>query len=98
VVPDIFYSEIGGGELTFHLSGTISINDGPEYTASRAVTLNLSAAETGGEQDRSAGVMVRPVGGMPAGLAEGKLVDVGGAMKTGTNRERWLEASVSVRT
>ncbi len=48
------------------------------------------------EMDRSAGLMVKPVNGMPAGLAIGSLVDIGGVLGAVPEPERWVEATVSV--
>ncbi|MEI6914285.1 MAG: hypothetical protein WCL39_04050 [Armatimonadota bacterium] len=50
------------------------------------------------EIDRSSGVKVVPADGLPTGIAVGKLVDVGGLLKTDANGERWLDATVKVLT
>ncbi|MCL5103204.1 MAG: fibronectin type III domain-containing protein, partial [Armatimonadetes bacterium] len=48
------------------------------------------------EMNRSAGIRVNPAGGLPDGLAVGKLVDVGGPVRTSMDYERWIDATVSV--
>jgi hypothetical protein len=46
------------------------------------------------EQDRSAGIEVIPAA-MPAGLAAGRMVDIGGVMRT-EGGERYIEAGAVV--
>ncbi|MEI6913812.1 MAG: fibronectin type III domain-containing protein, partial [Armatimonadota bacterium] len=50
------------------------------------------------ELKRASGIMIKPIGGMPAQLAVGKLVDACGTLNTDTNGERWISATVSVLT
>lgn len=49
------------------------------------------------EPNRSSGIMVKPVEGVPAALLIGSTVDVGGTVKTGTNGERWLEGIATIK-
>lgn len=55
------------------------------------------------EQNRIAGIMVKPAGGIPAGLAVGQTVDIGGLLRTTGNEtwtssvgERYVDATVKV--
>jgi hypothetical protein len=45
------------------------------------------------ESDRSAGIMVQPVVGIPGGLHVGQAVSVGGPVKRGPEVEPWVEAT-----
>ncbi|MGC8863128.1 MAG: hypothetical protein ACP5R5_10195, partial [Armatimonadota bacterium] len=48
------------------------------------------------EPDRSSGLMIKPVNGIPAGLVSGGIVDVGGTVATNAAGEREMEATVSI--
>jgi hypothetical protein len=43
------------------------------------------------EPNRSGGILVKPSGGVPLGLAIGDIVDLAGQMSTNTAGERWIE-------
>lgn len=49
------------------------------------------------EPDRSAGIMVRPVCGLPAGIAVGMLADVGGIIRENSDHELYIDAAVSLQ-
>jgi hypothetical protein len=65
--------------------------------ASRTVTAIFDSYFYIQETDRTTGIKVSPVGGIPAGMTIGNLVDVGGLMRTNPDNERWIEATVSVK-
>lgn len=46
---------------------------------------------------RAAGIRVQPVVGLSAGLVVGSTVDIGGVLKTDSNGERFIEATVLVK-
>ncbi|MCE5315055.1 MAG: fibronectin type III domain-containing protein [Armatimonadota bacterium] len=46
------------------------------------------------ESNRSAGIMVKPASGIPAGLAVGNLVNVGGIIAINSNYELYIDAAV----
>lgn len=65
--------------------------------ASKMVTAVFDGFFYIGDTNRSSGIRVVPVGGIASGLAIGKLVDVGGVIRTSSDKERWIEATVSVK-
>ncbi len=46
------------------------------------------------EADRPSAIMVRPIGGIPAGLTVGATVDVGGAVRSDSAGQRWVDGLV----
>ncbi|MBI2844110.1 MAG: hypothetical protein HYX78_11980 [Armatimonadetes bacterium] len=48
------------------------------------------------EASREAGIKVKPIAGIPSGLAPGNIIDVGGLMRTDSSFERWIDATVSI--
>ena len=48
------------------------------------------------EADRSAGILIRPVAGMPSGIAVGDIVGVGGVLKLDPNDERRIDGVVAL--
>ncbi|MCL5103763.1 MAG: hypothetical protein M1133_06570 [Armatimonadetes bacterium] len=64
--------------------------------AAKAVTAVFSDSLSVEESNRSSGIIVKPIGGIPAGLAIGNLVDVGGWLNTDSDYRRWINATMSV--
>ncbi|MCE5199327.1 hypothetical protein LLG39_10165 [bacterium] len=48
--------------------------------------------------NRTSGIMIKPADGIPDGLAVGKSVDVGGIIDTNSQGERWINATVRIRS
>ncbi len=64
--------------------------------SSKAVTAVFADGFYIQDADRTAGIMVRPVGAASAGLSVGDLVDVGGPVRVDAGGQRWIDATVSV--
>jgi hypothetical protein len=64
--------------------------------ASKTVTAVFDGFFYVGDTDRSSGIRVVPMGGIPSGLVVGKLVDDWGVVKTNSGHERWIEATIWV--